>query len=191
MSKAGTPIGYLPHHTTTTQLPQTTPLPSPSPMYETSSSAGSSPPTYPIDSSPPSSPNSRDYDSFDDRESEYLDPYAASTHAKKRFRPYEKKTATVASFDTSSHGTTRYRALDEESTTVGGAVSDTAFDVGSLLADDVDGVEEDGIGDASYDTISAGLDTVAMRPHIARERWEELIEGVVFKPEQVNVIDLK
>lgn len=160
-------------------------------MYETSSSAGSSPPAYPIDSSPPSSPNSRDYDSFDDRDSEYLDPYAASTHAKKRFRPYEKKPVNFASFDTSLHGPTRYRALDEESTTVGGAVSDTAFDESSLLPDDVDGVEEDGEGDTSCDTINTGLDTVAMKPHIARERWEDLIEGIIFKPDQINVIDLK
>jgi len=78
---------------------------------------------------------------------------------------------TVASFDTSSYGPTRYRALDEESTTVGGAVSDTAFDEGPPLADDVDGSEEDGVGDRSCDTINAGLDIVAMEPHIARERW--------------------
>jgi hypothetical protein len=113
-------------------------------MYETSSSAGSSPPAYPIDSSPPSSPNSRDHDFLDDGEPECLDPYAASTRAKRRFRPYEKKPVTVVSFDTSSHGPTRYRALDEDSTTVGYAVSDTAFDEASLLAGDVDVAEEDG-----------------------------------------------
>jgi len=90
-----------------------------SPMCETSSSAGSSPPACPIDSSPPSSPNNRDYDSLEDRELEYSDPYAASTHAKRRFRPYEKKPVTVVSLDTSSYGPTCYRALDEESTTVG------------------------------------------------------------------------
>jgi len=175
-----------------TRPPRARPPPSlSSPMYETSSSVGSSPAAYPVDSSPPSSPNSRDYDSFDDRESEYTDPYAGSTHAKKRFRPYEKKSVTVAGFDTSSRGPTRYRALDEESTTVGDAVSDTAFDEGSLLADDVDGVEEDGAGDTSCDTIYTGLDTVAMKPHIARERWEGLIEEIIFKPEQINVIDLK
>lgn len=160
-------------------------------MYETSSSAGSSPPAYPIDSSPPSSPNTRDYDSLDDKESGYLDPYAASTRAKKPFRPYEKKSVTVASFDTSSYGPTRYRALDEESTTVGGAVSDTAFDESLLLTDDVDGTEEDGAGDRSCDTINVGLDTIAMKPHIARERWEGLIEEILFGPEQINVIDLK
>ena len=160
-------------------------------MYETSSSAGSSPPAYPVDSSPPSSPNTRDYDSLEDKEPEYSDPYAASTHAKRRFRPYEKKPVTVASFDTSSYGTARYRALDEESTTVGGAVSDTAFDEAPPLADDVDGGEEDGAGDRSYDTINVGLDTIAMKPHIARERWEGLIEEIIFKPEQINVIDLK
>jgi len=160
-------------------------------MYETSSSTGSSPPAYPIDSSPPSSPNGRDYDSLDDREPEYLDPYAASTRAKKRFRPYEKKPVTIASFDTSSHGPTRYRALDEESTTVGDTVSDTAFDEGPLLADDADGTEEDGAGDRSCDTINVGLDTVAMKPHIAREKWEASIEEIIFKPEQINVIDLK
>ena len=160
-------------------------------MSETPSSTGSSPPAYPVDSSPPSSPNSRDYDSFDEREPEYLHPYAASTHAKKRFRPYEKKAVSLASFDTSSHGPTRYRALDDDSTTVGDAVSDTAFDESSLLPDDVDGVEGDGVGDSSCDTIFVDLDTVAMKPHIARERWEDLIEGVIFKTEQVNVIDLK
>lgn len=160
-------------------------------MWETSSSAGSSPPAYPIDSSPPSSPNSRDYNPFDEREPEYLDPYAGSTHAKKRFRPYEKKPVSLASFDTSSHGPSRYRALDDESTTVGGAVSDTAFDESSLQPDDVDGVEEAGAGNTSCDTICVELDTVAMKPHIARERWEDLIEEVMFKPELVNVIDLK
>ena len=160
-------------------------------MHEASSSAGSSPPTYPIDSSPVSSPNSRDYDSFDEREPEYLDPYAASTHARKRFRPYEKKPVSVTLFDTSSNGPTRYRALDEESTTVGDAVSDTAFDESCLLPDDVDGVEEESAGDTSYDTIHPDLDTVAMKPHIARERWEGLVEEIIFKPEQINVIDLK
>ena len=160
-------------------------------MHETSSSAGSSPPGYPIDSSPASSPNSRDYDSLDDKEPEYLDPYAASKHAKKRFRMYEKKPGGLASFDTSSPGPTRYRALDEDSTTVGDAVSDTAFDESSLLPDDVDGVDEDGAGDTSYDTIHPDLDTVAMKPHIARERWEGLVEEIIFKPEQINVIDLK
>jgi len=160
-------------------------------MCETPSSAGSSPPAYPVDSSPPSSPNSRDYDSFDEREPEYLDPYAASTHAKKRFRPYEKKSVSLASFDTSSHGPTRYRALDDESTTVGDAVSDTAFDESSVPPDDVDGVGEDSVGDTSCDTIFPDLDTVTMKPHIARERWEDLIEGVIFKPEQINAIDLK
>ena len=54
---------------------------------------------------------------------------------------------TVAPFDTSSYGTTRYRALDEEFTTVGGAVSDTAFDEAPPLADDVYGGEVDGAGD--------------------------------------------
>lgn len=120
-----------------------------------------------------------------------LDPYAASTHAKKRFRPYEKKPVTFASFDTSSHGPTRYRALDDDSTTVGYAVSDTAFDESSLLADDVGGVEEDDAGDTSCDTINVGLDSIAMKPNIARERWENSIEGVIFKPEQINHIDLK
>jgi hypothetical protein len=160
-------------------------------MYEAPSPSGSSPSAYPVDSSPPSSPNSRDSDSFDEREPEYLDPYAASTHAKKRFRPYEKKPVTVASFDTSLDGPTRYRALDEESTTVGDAVSDTAFDEPSLLADDADGVEEDSAGDTSCDTIHVGLDTVAMKPHIARAKWEDLIEEIIFKPEPINVIDLK
>ena len=160
-------------------------------MYETASSAGSSPAAFPVDSSPPSSPGSRDCDSFDDRGSEYLDPYAGSTHAKKRFRPYEKKPVRVTSFDTSSPGPTRYRALDEESTTVGDAVSDTAFDESSLLPDDADGVEEDGVGDSSFDTIHPDLDTVAMKPHIAREKWEGLVEEIIFKPEQINVIDLK
>ena len=160
-------------------------------MYETSSSAGSSPPAYPVDSSPPSSPNGRDYDSPNDREPEYLDPYAASTHARKRFRPYEKKPVTITSFDTSLHGTTRYRALDDDSTTVGDAVSDTAFGEGSLPADDADGVVEDGEGDTSCDTIDAGLDTILTKPHIARERWENLIEEIIFKPERTNVIDLK
>jgi len=98
------------------------------PPYETSSSTRPSPPAYPIDFFPPSSPNSRDYGSLEDREPEYSDPYAASTHAKKQFRSYEKKPVIFASFDTSSYGTTRYRALDEESTTVGSAMSDTAFD---------------------------------------------------------------
>ena len=70
-------------------------------------------------------------------------------------------------------------------------MSDTAFDERSLLPDDVDGVERDGVGDSSCDTIFVDLDTVAMKPHIARERWEDLIEGVIFKTEQVNVIDLK
>jgi hypothetical protein len=46
-------------------------------------------------------------------------------------------------------------------------------------------------GNRSCDTIDAGLDTVAMKPHIARERWEDVIEEIIFKPEQVNVIDLK
>ena len=155
-------------------------------MCETPSSAGSSPPAYPVDSSPPSSPNSRDYDSFDEKEPEYPHPYAASTHAKKRFRPYEKKPVTLASFDTSSHGPTRYRVLDDESTTVGDGVSDTAFDESSLPPDD-----DDGVGDTSCDTIFGDLDTVAMKPHIARERWEDLIEGVIFKTELINVIDLK
>ena len=159
-------------------------------MCETPSSAGSSPPAYPVDSSPPSSPHSRDYDSFDDREPEYLHPYAASTHAKKRFRPYEKKPVTLASFDTSSHGPTRYRALDDESTTVGDGVSDTAFDESSLPPDDVDGVE-DGVGDSSCDTIFPDLDTVAMKPHIAREKWEKSMEGALFGTELINVIDLK
>jgi len=70
-------------------------------------------------------------------------------------------------------------------------VSDTAFDEAPPLADDVDGGEEDGAGDRSQDTINVGLDTVAMKPHIARERWEGLIEEIIFKPEQINVIDLK
>ena len=70
-------------------------------------------------------------------------------------------------------------------------MSDTAFDETSLLADDVDGVEEDGAGDRSCDTINVGLDTVAMKPHIAREKWEGLIEEIIFKPEQINVIALK
>jgi hypothetical protein len=160
-------------------------------MFETSSSVGSSPPAGPIDSSPPSSPNCRDYDSLDDKEPEYLHPYAGSTHAKKHFRKYEKKPVTVASFDTSSPRPTRYRALDEESTTVGDAVSDTAYDESSLLADDVDGVEGDSAGDTSCGTIDPGLDTVTMKPHIAREKWEEIIADIIFKPEQVNVIDLK
>jgi hypothetical protein len=160
-------------------------------MFETSSSAGSSPPPCPVDSSPPSSPNSRGYDSFDDREPEYLDPYAASTHARKRFPTYEKKFMTAASFDTSSHRPTRYRALDEESTTVGYAVSDTAFDENSLPADDGDGVEQDGEADASSGTINPDLDTLAMKPHIAREKWEGLIEDIIFKTEQINEIDLK
>lgn len=159
-------------------------------MFETSSSAGSSPPACPVDSSPPSSPNSRDYDSFDDSQSGYLDPYAASTHAKKRFPTYEKKSVTVASFDTSSHGSTRYRRLDEESTTVGYAVSDTAFDESPALAEDADEVEEGGTGDTSCDTINPDLDTVAMKPHIAREKWERLIEDIIFKPEQINEISL-
>ena len=30
-----------------------------------------------------------------------------------------------------------------------------------------------------------------MKPHTARERWEGLIEETAFKPEQINVIDLK
>lgn len=120
-----------------------------------------------------------------------MDPYAASTHAKKRPRPYEKKPVTVAPFDTSSHGTTRYRALDEESTTVGYALSDTAFDENSSFADDVGTTEDDGAGDTSHDTINVGLDTVAMKPHVARERWEDLIEKIIFKPEQINAIDLK
>ena len=118
-------------------------------MNETSSSAGSSPAAFPVDSSPPSSPNSRDYDSPDDKEPEYLDPYAASTHAKKRFRPYEKKTVTAELFDTSSYGTTRYRALDAESTTVGDAVSDSTFDDVPSLADGVSGAGDDSAGDAS------------------------------------------
>ena len=160
-------------------------------MNEASSSAGSSPPAYPIDSSPPSSPNNRDYDSLDDRESEYLDPYAASTHAKKRFRPYEKKTATAGLFDTSSHGTTRYRALDGESTIAGDAVSDSTFDEVPLLASDVGGPGDDSAGDTSCDTINVGLDTVTMKPHIAREKWEDSIEQIIFKPEQINIIDLK
>ena len=157
-------------------------------MVKPSSSAGSSPPTYPIDSSPPSSPNSRDYDSFDDRDSDYLDPYAASTHAKKRFPTYEKKPVTVTSFDTSSRCSTRYRALDDESTTVGYAVSDTAFGEGSLLADEV---EDEDSGNASCETINPDLDTVTMKPHIAREKWERLIEDIIFKPEQINEIGLK
>jgi len=160
-------------------------------MFETTSSAGSSPPACPVDSSPPSSPNSRDYDSFDDREPEYLDPYAASTHAKKRLPIYEKKPVTIASFGASPHGPTRYRALDDDTTTVGYAVSDTAFDGGTSPADDVDETEEDGVGDASCDTINPDLDTVAMKPHIAREKWERLIEEIIFKPEQINEIDLK
>ena len=160
-------------------------------MFETTSSAGSSPPACPVDSSPPSSPNSRDFDSFDDKEPEYLDPYAGSTHARKRFRTYEKKPVTVASFDTSSQGTTRYRALDEDSTTVGYAVSDTAFDGGSTLADDVDDTEEDAEGDMSSGTINPDLDTVTMKPHIAREKWERSVEDIIFKPEPVNEIDLK
>ncbi|KAF9785250.1 hypothetical protein BJ322DRAFT_820664 [Thelephora terrestris] len=164
--------------------------PSPSPMFETSSSAGSSPAAFPVDSSPPSSPNSRDLDSFDEKEPEYLDPYAGSTHAKKRFPAYEKKPVTAAPLDTSSHNTTRYRALDDDSTTVGYAVSDTAFDGGSSLADDIDEVDEDGEGDASCDTINPELDTVSMKPHIAREKWERSIEDIIFKPEQVNEIDL-
>lgn len=120
-----------------------------------------------------------------------MDPYAASTHAKKRFRPYEKKTVTVGLFDTSSHGTTRYRALDAESTAAGDAVSDSTFDEAPLLADDVGGAGDDSAGDASCDTINVGLDTVAMKPHIAREKWEDLIEQIIFKPEQINRIDLK
>ena len=160
-------------------------------MPETPSSAGSSPPACPVDSSPPSSPNSRGYDSFDDRESVYLDPYAASTHAKKRFPTYEKKPVTVASFDTSSRGPTRYRALDDDSTTVGYAVSDTPFDGSSVLADDVDDTEEDGAGNTSCDTINPELDTLVMKPHIAREKWERLIEDIIFKPEQVNEIALR
>ena len=174
-----------------TRLPRAPPLPLSSLMYETSSSAGSSPPACPVDSSPPSSPNSRDYNCFDDREPDYLDPYAASTHARKRFPTYEKKSVTVASFDTSSQGSTRYRALDEESTTVGYPVSDTAFDENSVLTDDVDGVEGGGAGDTSCDTINPDLDTIAMKPHIAREKWERLIEDIIFKPEQINEIDLK
>ena len=160
-------------------------------MVKEPSSAGSSPPAYPVDSSPPSSPNSRDYDSFDDRDSDYLDPYAASTHAKKRFPTYEKKPVTFPTFDTSSGCSTRYRALDDDSTTVGYAVSDTAFDHSSLLADDADEVEDEGSGNASCDTINPDVDTVTMKPHIAREKWERLIEEIIFKPEQINEIDLK
>ena len=70
-------------------------------------------------------------------------------------------------------------------------MSDIAFGEVPPLADDVDGGEGDGAGDRSYDTINMGLDTVAMKPHIARERWEGLIEEIIFKPEQINVIDLK
>lgn len=161
-------------------------------MSEASSSAGSSPPACPVDSSPPSSPNGRDYDSFDDRDSDYLDPYAASTHARKRFPIYEKKSVTITASDTSSRRPTRYRALDEESTTVGYALSDTmSFDGSYVLADDVNGTEDDGAGNTSSDTINPELDTVTMRPHIAREKWERLIEDIIFKPEQINEIDLK
>ena len=70
-------------------------------------------------------------------------------------------------------------------------MSDIAFGEVPPLADNVDGGEGDGAGDRSYDTINMGLDTVAMKPHIARERWEGLIEEIIFKPEQINVIDLK
>ena len=160
-------------------------------MFDTPPSAGSSPPACPTDSSPPSSPNSRDYDSFDEREPEYRDPYAASTHAKKRFPIYEKKAVTAPPYDTSSHRPTRYRALDDDSTTVGDAVSDTAFEGSSSLADGTDEVEEDDASDASFDTINPDVDTVAMKPHIAREKWERLIEDIICKPEQINEIDLK
>ena len=70
-------------------------------------------------------------------------------------------------------------------------MSDTASDEAPPLADDVDGGEEDGAGDRSWDTINVGLDTLAMKPHIARERWEGLIEETTPKPERTNVIDLK
>ena len=30
-----------------------------------------------------------------------------------------------------------------------------------------------------------------MKPHIAQERWEGLIEEIIFKPERINVIDLE
>lgn len=159
-------------------------------MFETTSSAGSSPPAGPVDSSPPSSPNSGGYDAFDEREPEYLDPYAGSTHAKKRLPLYEKKPVTVDSFDTSSHRPTRYRVLDDESATVGYAVSDTAFDELSLPAGDTDTVEEEE-EDSSRGAIDPDLDTLAMKPHIAREKWEGLIEDIIFRPERINVIDLK
>ena len=30
-----------------------------------------------------------------------------------------------------------------------------------------------------------------MKPHIARERWEGLIEEIIFKPKRIKVIDLE
>ena len=74
---------------------------------------------------------------------------------------------------------------------MGYAVSDTAFDGGSTLADDVDDTEEDAEGDMSSGTINPDLDTVTMKPHIAREKWERSVEDIIFKPEPVNEIDLK
>lgn len=70
-------------------------------------------------------------------------------------------------------------------------MSDTTFDESPALADDVDELGEGDAGDTSCDTINPDSDTVTMKPHIAREKWERLIEDIIFKPEQINEIGLK
>ena len=62
-------------------------------------------------------------------------------------------------FDMSSSGPTRYRALDEESTTAGDTVSNTTFDESCLLPDDVDG--------AVFDRILYRLDSLGM----IKDQW--------------------
>lgn len=151
--------------------------------YSPSPSPRSSSPVYEGDSSPPSSPSQTPSDFTNNLASPSAPthPFAGSTHANRKFREYEKKPVSIAAFDTSSSGSTRYRPFDEPPRV---DQNDT-----TLPGDEDDDDWHDDAGNVSVETIVP--DTSLMSFIAARMTWDKEISTIVENPEPINEIDFK